>query len=85
MPIYTAFICSQHTRTNCTQSFIVKKFIVYEFCDLDVYFHVITPHASRIIFEHISFDLKVLGQYIENLMAASNVFQATGESKGRKA
>eukprot|EP00112_Aurelia_sp_Birch-Aquarium-sp1_P000115 Seg1009.3 transcript_id=Seg1009.3/GoldUCD/mRNA.D3Y31 product="Short coiled-coil protein A" protein_id=Seg1009.3/GoldUCD/D3Y31 len=28
---------------------------------------------------------QVLGQYIENLMAASNVFQATGETKGRKA
>eukprot|EP00794_Sanderia_malayensis_P007429 gene7429-8251_t len=28
---------------------------------------------------------QVLGQYIENLMAASNVFQATGDDKGRRA
>ncbi|XP_065058335.1 short coiled-coil protein B-like isoform X2 [Rhopilema esculentum] len=27
---------------------------------------------------------QVLGQYIENLMAASNVFQTTGDTKGRK-
>ena len=32
----------------------------------------------------IFFLKQVLGQYIENLMAASNVFQATGDTKGRK-
>ena len=43
--------------------------------------------ASYVIIECLTFIYvlsQVLGQYIENLMAASNVFQSTGDSKGRK-
>ena len=48
------------------------------------YMALSSPNFVRFNVSVHLFLCQVLGQYIENLMAASSVFQADGETRGRK-
>jgi len=81
----------QYAWHKCDFSASIKKFsrkkLVHLHYDISSQFMIdLSQRVDAVKDENLKLksENQILGQYIENLMAASNVFQAPGDTKGHK-